>query len=66
MSKDELTLHDMSTLLIKFWGLYRISGESNDMHELMTASAKRTSRRNWRLKFSAIASRITSAPTARR
>jgi acetate kinase len=40
MSKDELTLHDMSTLLNKFCGLYGISGESNDMRELMTASAK--------------------------
>ncbi|HXW14779.1 MAG TPA: acetate/propionate family kinase, partial [Terriglobia bacterium] len=40
MSKDELTLHDMSTLLNKFCGLYGISGESNDMRELMAASAK--------------------------
>jgi len=40
MSKDELTLHDMSTLLNKFCGLYGISGESNDMRELMTASDK--------------------------
>ena len=40
MSKDELTLHDMSTLLNKFCGLYGISGESNDMRELMTASEK--------------------------
>jgi acetate kinase len=40
MSKDELTLHDMSTLLNKFCGLYGISGESNDMRELMTACAK--------------------------
>jgi acetate kinase len=40
MSKDELTLHDMSTLLNKFCGLYGISGESNDMRELITASAK--------------------------
>jgi acetate kinase len=40
MSKDELTLHDMSTLLNKFCGLYGISGESNDMRELMVASAK--------------------------
>jgi acetate kinase len=40
MSKDELTLHDMSTLLNKFCGLYGISGESNDMRELLTASAR--------------------------
>ncbi len=40
MSKDELTVHDMSILLNKFSGLYGISGESNDMRELMTASAK--------------------------
>ena len=40
MSKDELTLHDMSTLLNKFCGLYGISGESNDMRELITAAAK--------------------------
>jgi acetate kinase len=40
MSKDELTLHDMSTLLNKFCGLYGISGESNDMRELIAASAK--------------------------
>lgn len=40
MSKDELTLHDTSVLLNKFSGLYGISGESNDMRELMTASAK--------------------------
>ncbi|MGD1103863.1 MAG: acetate kinase [Terriglobia bacterium] len=40
MSKDELTLHDMSTLLNRFCGLYGISGESNDMRELMTATAK--------------------------
>jgi len=40
MSKDELTLHDMSTLLNKFCGLYGISGESNDMRELLAASAK--------------------------
>lgn len=38
MSKDELTLHDMSTLLNKFCGLYGISGESNDMRELQTAA----------------------------
>lgn len=40
MSKDELTLHDMSTLLNKFCGLYGISGESNDMRELIAAAAK--------------------------
>ena len=40
MSKDELTLHDMSTLLNKFCGLYGISGESNDMRELQAAVAK--------------------------
>jgi acetate kinase len=40
MSKDELTLHDMSTLLNKFCGLYGISGESNDMRELMEASER--------------------------
>ncbi len=40
MSKDELTLHDMSTLLNKFCGLYGISGESNDMRDLMAASAR--------------------------
>ncbi len=39
MSKDELTLHEMSTLLNNFCGLYGISGESNDMRDLMTASA---------------------------
>ena len=40
MSKDELTLHDMSTLLNKFSGLYGISGESNDMRDLLEAAAK--------------------------
>lgn len=40
MSKDELTLHDMSTLLNRFSGLYGISGESNDMRELMAAAEK--------------------------
>jgi acetate kinase len=40
MSKDELTLHDMSTLLNKFCGLYGISGESNDMRELLEASER--------------------------
>ncbi len=40
MSKDELTLHDMSTLLNKFCGLYGISSESNDMRELIAASAR--------------------------
>lgn len=40
MSKDELTLHDTSVLLNKFSGLYGISGESNDMRELMAVAAK--------------------------
>ncbi len=40
MSKDELTLHDVSTLLNKFSGLYGLSGESNDMRELLAAVAK--------------------------
>ncbi len=40
MSKDELTLHDMATLLNKFCGLYGISGESNDMRDLLAASAR--------------------------
>jgi acetate kinase len=40
MSRDELTLHDMSTLLNRFSGLYGISGESNDMRELIAAAAK--------------------------
>jgi acetate kinase len=40
MSSDELTIHDMSTLLNKFCGLYGISGESNDMRELIAAAAK--------------------------
>jgi acetate kinase len=40
MSKDELSLHDVSTLLNKFSGLYGLSGESNDMRELLEASAK--------------------------
>ncbi len=39
MSKDELTLHDMSTLLNKFSGLYGLSGESSDMRELIAAVA---------------------------
>jgi acetate kinase len=43
MSKDELTLHDMSTLLNKFSGLYGISGESNDMRDLLAAAAKEDS-----------------------
>jgi acetate kinase len=38
MSKDELTLHDMSTLLNRFSGLYGISGDSNDMRELIAAA----------------------------
>ena len=40
MSRDELTLHDMSTLLNKFSGLYGISAQSNDMRELIAAAAK--------------------------
>jgi acetate kinase len=40
MSKDELSLHDMSTLLNRFSGLYGISGVSNDMRELIAAAAK--------------------------
>jgi acetate kinase len=40
MSKDELTLHDMSTLLNKFSGLYGISGSSNDMRDLLEAAAE--------------------------
>ena len=40
MSKDELTLHDMSTLLNRFSGLYGISEQSNDMRELIAAAAK--------------------------
>ncbi len=40
MSKDELTVHDMSILLNKFSGLYGLSGESNDMRELQSAAAK--------------------------
>jgi acetate kinase len=40
MSKDELSLHDVSTLLNKFSGLYGLSGESNDMRELLAASGK--------------------------
>lgn len=40
MSKDELSLHDVSTLLNKFSGLYGLSGESNDMRELLGASEK--------------------------
>jgi len=40
MSKDELTIHDMSTLLNRFSGLYGISAESNDMRELIAAAAK--------------------------
>lgn len=40
MSKDELTLHDVSTLLNKFSGLYGLSGKSNDMRELLAASDK--------------------------
>jgi acetate kinase len=40
MSKDELSLHDVSTLLNKFSGLYGLSGESNDMRELLRAIEK--------------------------
>ena len=40
MSKDELTIHDMSALLNRFSGLYGISMESNDMRELIAAAAK--------------------------
>jgi len=40
MSKDELTIHDVSTLLNRFSGLYGISGDSNDMRELIEAAAK--------------------------
>ncbi len=40
MSKDELTIHDMSTLLNRFSGLYGISGDSNDMRELIESAAK--------------------------
>ena len=40
MSRDDLTIHDMSTLLNKFSGLYGISGESNDMRELIALSGK--------------------------
>ena len=40
MSKDELTFHDMSTLLNRFSGLYGISAQSNDMRELIAAAAK--------------------------
>jgi acetate kinase len=40
MSKDELSLHDTSTLLNKFSGLYGLSGESNDMRELLVAGEK--------------------------
>jgi acetate kinase len=40
MSKDELSLHDVSTLLNKFSGLYGLSGESNDMRELLVAAGK--------------------------
>jgi acetate kinase len=40
MSKDELTIHDMSTLLNRFSGLYGLSGDSNDMRDLIAAAAK--------------------------
>jgi acetate kinase len=38
MSKDELSFHDMSTLLNRFSGLYGISEQSNDMRELIAAA----------------------------
>jgi acetate kinase len=38
MSKDELTVHDMSALLNRFSGLYGISANSNDMRELIAAA----------------------------
>jgi acetate kinase len=40
MSKDELAVHDMSTLLNRFSGLYGISADSNDMRELIAAAAE--------------------------
>jgi acetate kinase len=40
MSKDELALHDVSTLLNRFSGLYGISSNSNDMRDLIAASEK--------------------------
>jgi acetate kinase len=40
MSKDELSLHDVSTLLNKFSGLYGLSGQSNDMRELLRTADK--------------------------
>lgn len=40
MTKDELSLHDTSTLLNKFSGLYGISGQSSDMRDLLAASQK--------------------------
>jgi len=40
MSKDELTIHDVSTLLNRFSGLYGISGDSNDMRDLIAAADK--------------------------
>ena len=40
MSKDELTIHDVSTLLNRFSGLYGISGDSNDMRELIDGCGK--------------------------
>jgi len=39
MSKDELTIHDVSTLLNRFSGLYGISADSNDMRDLIAAAA---------------------------
>jgi acetate kinase len=40
MSKDELSIHDVSSLLNRFSGLYGISEQSNDMRELIAAAAK--------------------------
>ena len=40
MSKDELAIHDVSTLLNRFSGLYGISSNSNDMRDLIAAAAK--------------------------
>jgi len=40
MSKDELSLYDMSTLLNKFSGLYGISGQSSDMRDLMASAGR--------------------------
>ena len=40
MAKDELSLHDTSTLLNKFSGLYGISGQSSDMRDLLAVAEK--------------------------